>query len=75
MLEAVAQANPIGELYLITDNLSSHKSPPIRERLENHPRVKQVYIPVGPAGSSCRRRGGGRFDEKPLPGDSFADAE
>ena len=45
LLEAVAQANPSGDLYLITDNLSSHKSPPIREWLENHPRVKQVFIP------------------------------
>jgi hypothetical protein len=69
------QANPIGELYLIIDNLSSPKSPPIREWLENHPRVKLVFIPVGPAGSSCRRRGGGCFDEKPWPGDSLADAE
>jgi hypothetical protein len=47
LLEAVAQANPTGDLYLITDNLSSHKSPPIREWLENHPRVEQVFIPVG----------------------------
>jgi len=47
LLEAVAQANLIGELYLITDNLSSHKSPSIREWLENNPRVKQVFRPVG----------------------------
>ena len=33
LLEAVAQANPSGDLYLITDNISSHKSPPIREWL------------------------------------------
>jgi hypothetical protein len=26
---------------------SSHESPPIREWLEKHPRVKQVFIPVG----------------------------
>jgi DDE superfamily endonuclease len=47
LLEAVAQANLIGELYLITDNLSSHKSSSIREWLENNPRVKQVFRPVG----------------------------
>jgi hypothetical protein len=45
LLEAVAKATPIGDLYLVTDNLSSHKSPPIRAWLENHPRVKQVFIP------------------------------
>src|SRR3712207_4202403 len=54
LLEAVAQANPTGELHLVTDNLSSHKSPPIREWLENHPRVKQVFIPVGADRKSTR---------------------
>ena len=28
LLEAVERKNPSGDLYLITDNLSSHKSPP-----------------------------------------------
>ena len=31
LLQAVERANPGSDLYLITDNLSSHKSPPIRE--------------------------------------------
>jgi hypothetical protein len=38
LLRALERANPSGELYLITDNLSSHKSPPIREWVEEHPR-------------------------------------
>jgi hypothetical protein len=46
LLQAVERENPRGDLYLITDNLSSHKSPPIREWLEKHPRVEQVFIPV-----------------------------
>jgi hypothetical protein len=57
LLEAVAQANPSGDLYLITDNLSSHKSPPIREWLKNHPRVEQVFIP--PWGRVGSRHAGG----------------
>ena len=66
LLEAVAQANPTGDLYLITHNLSSHKSPPIREWLENDPRVEQVFIPVGRrAGSTCKRRGGDCFGARP----------
>jgi hypothetical protein len=40
LLQAVERENPRGELYLITDNLSSHKSLPIREWLEKHPRVE-----------------------------------
>ena len=52
-------------VYLITDNLSSHKSPPIRQWLEAHPRVTQVFIPVGACWlKACRRRGGGCFDAR-----------
>jgi hypothetical protein len=47
LLEAIERTNPSGDLYLITDNLSSHKSPPIRQWLEKHLRVKQIFIPVG----------------------------
>jgi len=47
LLQAVEEDNPAGELYLITDNLSSHKSPPIQEWLAAHPRVHQVFIPKG----------------------------
>ena len=37
LLEAVARANPAGDLYLIGDNLSSHKSPPIMAWLAGPP--------------------------------------
>ena len=57
LLEAVAHSNPTGELYLITDNLWSHNSTSIREWLENHPRVEQVFIP--PWGRVGSRHAGG----------------
>jgi len=47
LLDALDAANPSGALYVITDNLASHKSPPIQERLATHPRVQQVFIPKG----------------------------
>ena len=47
LLHEIDQDNPVGDLYLITDNLSSHTSGPIREWLATHPRVQQVFIPVG----------------------------
>jgi hypothetical protein len=47
LLEAIAATNPDGELYVIGDNLSSHKSPPIQEWLTVHPRVHPVFIPQG----------------------------
>jgi len=40
LLGAIARANPTGDLYLIGDNLSSHKSPPVVAWLEAHPRVR-----------------------------------
>jgi hypothetical protein len=67
LLEAVERRNPSGDLYLITDNLSSHKSPSIRQWLEKHQRVKQIFIPVGAWWRLFRRDA--------LAGQSFADAE
>jgi DDE superfamily endonuclease len=75
LLEAVAQANPTGSLYLITDNLSSHKSPPIREWLENHSRVKQVFIPVGACWLNLQEAWWRLFRREALAGQSFADAQ
>ncbi len=40
LLKAVERANPSGDLYLIIDNLSSHKSLLIRAWPEKHPWVK-----------------------------------
>ena len=47
LLRAVEEDNPVGELSLIGDNLSSHKSAPIRDWLACHPRVHRVFIPKG----------------------------
>jgi hypothetical protein len=47
VLHEIDQDNPVGDLYLITDTLSSHTSGPIRDWLTAHPRVQQVFIPVG----------------------------
>ena len=45
LLNAIEHAHPQGDLYLITDNLSSPISAPIRAWLADHPRVHQVFIP------------------------------
>ncbi len=39
LLNALATANPAGGVYAITDNLASHKSPPIQEWLARHLRA------------------------------------
>ena len=46
LLDAVEHANPLGDLYLVTDNFSGHKSPQVVEWLEAHyrqPRRRFVY--------------------------------
>jgi hypothetical protein len=47
LLDAIVAADPTGDLYLVTDNLSSHKSAPIQAWLAEHPRVQQIFIPTG----------------------------
>jgi hypothetical protein len=75
LLEAVERSNPSGDLYLITDNLSSHKSLPIRQWLEKHPRVKQIFIPVGACWLNLQEAWWRLFRREALAGQSFADAE
>jgi hypothetical protein len=48
-LQALDHPFPHGDVYLITDNLSSHSSGPSRDWLLAHPRMQQAVIPVGAA--------------------------
>jgi len=75
LLEAVARANPVGDLYLIGDNLSSHKSPPIMAWLEDHPRVHQVFIPVGACWLNLQEAWWRLFRREAVAGQSFVDAD
>jgi hypothetical protein len=73
LLEAVAAANPEGDLYVITDNLASHKSAPILEWLAAHPRITQVFIPVGACWLNLQEAWWRLFRREALAGQSFAD--
>jgi transposase len=46
-LGLVEQANPTGEIAVITDNLSSHHSVATRTWLADHPRIQHAFIPTG----------------------------
>ncbi|MFF7945103.1 hypothetical protein ACFZC5_35985 [Nocardia gamkensis] len=46
-LELIGQANPVGYIDVITDNLSNHNRKPTREWLADHPRIKHAFIPIG----------------------------
>lgn len=73
LLDAVDAANLDGDLYLITDNLSSHKSPPIGEWLAAHPRVRQVFIPKGACWLNLQEAWWRLFRKEALAGQTFAD--
>ena len=74
LLEAIAAANPTGDLYLISDNLSSHKSPPIPEWLAKNPRVRHLFIPVGACWVNLQEAWWRIFRRSVFAGQIFADA-
>ena len=47
LLADIEADNPAGDIFIITDNLSSHNSLETRTWLEEHPRIHQVFIPTG----------------------------
>lgn len=75
LLDAVAAANPVGDLYLITDNLASHKSPPIQDWLAEHPQVHQVFVPKGACWLNLQEGWWRLFRRDALAGQTFANAD
>jgi DDE superfamily endonuclease len=75
LLQAVADANPEGDLYVITDNLASHKSPPIQEWLTANPRVQHAFIPKGACWLNLQEPWWRLFRHEALAGQTFADGE
>ena len=73
-LQLVEQANPTGELVVITDNLSSHTSLATREWLACHPRLRQVFIPKGACWLNLQEGWWRMFRRQALAGQCFADA-
>jgi transposase len=73
LLQAVAAANPVGRLNIITDNLTSHKSPPIQAWLAANPRVQQVFIPVGACWLNLQEGWWRVLRRDAFAGQSFAD--
>jgi hypothetical protein len=75
LLERIAAANPDGDLYVIGDNLASHKSPPIQAWLDEHPRVQQVFIPKGASWLNLQEPWWRLLRREAYAGQTFADAE
>lgn len=62
-------------MRVITDNLTSHKSPPILAWLAEHPRIRQVFIPVAACWLKLQQAWWRLFRRAALAGQSFANDE
>lgn len=71
-LGLVEQANPAGDIVVITDNLSSHSSYTTRTWLADHPRIRQVFIPKGASWLNLQEAWWRIFRRYALAGQSFA---
>lgn len=75
LLDAIATANPVGDVVVLADNLSSHKSPPIQQWLMDHPRVHPVFLPVGACWLNLVESWWRLLRREAFAGQTFADAD
>src|SRR5260370_14025883 len=47
LLKDIEADNPMGDIFIVTDNLSSHNSLETRTWLAEHPRLQHVFTPKG----------------------------
>jgi transposase len=73
-LQRIENANPRGQLVIVTDNLSSHDSKSTRAWLEAHPRIRQVFIPIGACWLNLQEGWWRLFRKAALAGQTFTDA-
>ncbi|GAA0594556.1 hypothetical protein GCM10010174_07160 [Kutzneria viridogrisea] len=71
-LRLVEEANPEGEIVIVTDNLSSHNSKSTREWLIDHPRIQHAFIPVAACWLNLQEGWWRLFRRTALAGQSFA---
>jgi hypothetical protein len=74
-LQQVEDANPTGEIWIVTDNLSSHNSLSTRTWLEDHPRIRHAFIPVGACWLNLQEGWWRLFRKTALAGRSFANPD
>jgi hypothetical protein len=71
-LSDIEADNPTGDIFVITDNLSSHDSLETRTWLEGHPRIHHVFIPTGACWLNLQEGWWRLFRRDALAGQSFA---
>jgi transposase len=74
-LQLVEDANPTGDLWIITDNLSSHHSVATRKWLVAHPRIHHAFTPTNACWLNLAEGWWRLFRKTALAGRSFADPD
>ncbi|MGX1548145.1 transposase [Streptomyces adustus] len=74
-LQRIEDANPTGQIWIVTDNLSSHNSLSIRTWLEDHPPIHHAFIPVGACWLNLQEGWWRIFRKTALAGRSFANPD
>ncbi|MER5667128.1 transposase [Streptomyces mirabilis] len=74
-LQQIEDANPSGEIWIVTDNLSSHNSLSTRTWLEDHPRIHHTFIPAGACWLNLQEGWWRIFRKAALAGRSFANRD
>ena len=72
LLSDIEADNPKGDLFVITDNLTSHLSAETNAWLAEHPRIHQVFIPKGACWLNLQEGWWRLFRRDALAGQSFA---
>src|SRR5207302_7367413 len=75
LLTDIEAENPTGDIFMITDNLSSHNSLETRTWLEAHPRLHHVFIPTGACWLNLQEGWWRLFRRDALAGQSFANPD
>lgn len=65
---------PKGIIYLVADNLRTHKSVLVKEWLEDYPRIEHAFIPEGAAWLNLIEVWWRLFRRQALAGTDFADS-
>jgi transposase len=74
-LHLVEDANPSEDIWIVTDNLSSHDSVSTRTWLADHPRIHHAFIPTRACWLNMAEGWWRLFRKAALAGQSFADPD
>ncbi|WP_201364109.1 IS630 family transposase [Dictyobacter formicarum] len=74
LLKDIEADNPTGDIFIITDNLSSHNSLETRTWLADHPRIQHIFIPKGACWLNLQEGWWRLFRRDALAGQSFVNA-